>query len=55
MTVSEVDGLKLRGLKMYHTNVVFALANTTSKTQDGIIADTKLKARRRLVEWVLEQ
>ena len=57
-TVWDVDGFKLRGFIMSHTNAVFALANTTSETQAldaGIIANVKLKGRTKYVEWVLER
>jgi hypothetical protein len=54
----EADGFKLRGFKMSHTNAAFALANTTSETQAldaGIIANVKLKGRKKFVEWLLEK
>ena len=43
---------------MSHTNAAFALANTTSETQAldaGIIANVKLKGRKKFVEWLLEK
>ena len=54
----EVDGFNLCGVKMSHTNAVFALANTTSETQAmdaGIIKCMKGKARKMFVQWVLER
>jgi hypothetical protein len=53
----EVDGFKLRGFQMSHTNVAFLLPNTTSACQPmdgGIIANTKVKTRKKYVQWLLE-